>query len=518
MSLIPGLHPSTEASAKRKSARWLVLAAVMLAYLPVVVDMTILHITIPSLTLALQATGTEVLWIIDIYPLLMAGLLIPMGTLADRIGHRKILLTGLAIFGLASLAAAYSVSATMLIVSRGALALGAAMIAPAVLALIRSTFDDEKERGFALGLWGTVSSAGAAVGPLVGGGLLEHFWWGAVFLINVPLVLIVWAAVFVLIPNRPAAAGGRWTIGQALVLIAGLIAIVYAIKTGVKPGASLPLMAAIFASGLALMTAFLLKQRSSTNPMLDLSLFAKPAIRTGAIMALVVSGALIGVELTIAQELQYVVGLTPFEAGMFMMPLMAAAAVGGPLGSVLLSKIKLRFVASGTLFIGGLSLAGLGMSDFRNAGAGIICYMALLGFSLSIGLTASSIAIMGSAPVEKAGAAGALEAGGYELGAALGVTAFGVLLGSLYRTGLAVPGGLTSAIPSEASGSIGETMIAAHGIGGEQGEMLRQAAKTAFATAHGAVLLSAAALLCLLALFVLMSLKETQDVHPEQQP
>ncbi len=173
----------------KSGRRWVALTVVILAFMPVVLDMTILHIAVPSLTLALEATGTEVLWIIDIYPILMAGLLVPMGTLADRIGHRTVLLIGLTVFGLASLAAAYSVNAGMLITARGGLALGGAMIAPTVLALIRSTFADSKELGIALGLWGTVSSAGAALGPLVGGFLLSYFWWGSVFLINVPVAV-----------------------------------------------------------------------------------------------------------------------------------------------------------------------------------------------------------------------------------------------------------------------------------------------------------------------------------------
>ncbi|MBU0643868.1 MAG: MFS transporter, partial [Alphaproteobacteria bacterium] len=166
--------------------RWLVLLAVMLAFLPVVLDMTILHVAVPSLTQALNASGTEVLWIIDIYPLLMAGLLVPMGTLSDRVGNRRILLTGLTLFAAASTWAAFAQSATALIAARVCLALGGSMIMPCVLGLIRKTFEEEGERAMALGLWGTVGAAGAAVGPLIGGALLEQFWWGSVFLINVP--------------------------------------------------------------------------------------------------------------------------------------------------------------------------------------------------------------------------------------------------------------------------------------------------------------------------------------------
>lgn len=491
--------------------RWLILAAVMLAYLPIVLDMTILHIAVPSLTLALEATGTEVLWVIDIYPLLMAGLLVPMGTLADRLGHRKVLLWGLVVFGAASLAAAFSTTAAMLIVSRGGLALGGAMITPTVLALIRSTFEDARERALALGMWGTVSSAGAALGPLVGGGLLEHFWWGSVFFINAPVVLLVWPLVYLLVPRHHEPTTERWTIGQALVLVTGLIAVVYAIKAGTKPNASLPLVIIISAIGLVLLAGFVIKQKRAQNPMLDLSLFAKPPIRTGLIMALVVAGALIGVELTIAQELQYVVGLTPFQAGMFMLPLMAASAIGGPVAGALVVRFGLRYVASASLLAATLGLTGLGISDFKTADIMITGYMGLLGFALSVGLTASSIAIMGSAPVAKAGAAGALEAGGYELGAGLGITGFGVLLTGMYQAALRIPQDLAASLPGNAEASIGETLVAAEHLGGAQGEMLGQAARAAFASAHQTVLLSSALLVGLLAVFVLFSLRSYRD-------
>lgn len=193
--------------------RWLILLAVMLAFLPVVIDMTILHIAVPSLTLALAASGNEVLWIIDIYPLLMAGLLVPMGSLADRVGDRRVLLAGLGIFGFASLLAALAPSTAILIGARVLLALGGSMIIPCVLGAIRRNFADEGERAMALGLWGMVGSAGAAVGPLIGGSLLEHFWWGSAFLINVPVMLIVAPAVFLLLPRSEATAAGSWKFG-----------------------------------------------------------------------------------------------------------------------------------------------------------------------------------------------------------------------------------------------------------------------------------------------------------------
>lgn len=492
------------------SNRWLVLIAVMLAFTPIVIDMTILHIAVPSLTMALDASGTEILWIIDIYPLMMAGLLVPMGTLADRIGNRRMLLTGLVIFLVASVIAAFAPSATVLIGARVLLALGASMVIPNVLALIRQSFDDPRERGIALGFWGTVGAAGSAFGPLVGGFLLEHFWWGSVFLINVPVMLVVWPLAFAVLPRSQAKGKGEWSIGQALMLIAGLIATVYAIKSGFKPGASPVLTVATLAVGLGLIGVFVRRQLASAAPMLDISLFSHPAISMGVLMALIVTGALAGAELTIAQELQFVVGRSPLEAGLFMMPLVIASAIGGPLAGYASAVVGLRIVASLSLLIAAASLAGLGLSDFHEPGIGIVALMAALGLSLSIGLTASSIAIMSSAPVEKAGAAGSLEGTGYEMGAGLGITFFGVLLAASYSAALQVPAELAQAIPESATHSIGETMLAARDLG-DAGMPLVEAASRAFTNAHSTVLLSAAALIGLMAVAVFVALRHYRD-------
>ncbi|WP_332717071.1 MFS transporter [Pelagibacterium mangrovi] len=486
--------------------RWLVLVAVMLAFTPVVIDMTILHIAIPSLTLALGATGTEILWIIDIYPLMMAGLLVPMGTLADRIGHRRMLLTGLVVFLFASVAAAFAPSAAALIGARVFLAVGASMIMPNILAIIRQTFEDEKELGIALGLWGTIGAAGAAIGPLAGGFLLEHFWWGSVFLINVPVMLIVWPLAYFTVPRRAPQGRGKWSIGQALVLIAGLIATVYAMKSGFKPASDPLVTGASLVAGLALLAWFVRQQMRAPEPMLDLSLFAMPAVTVGIAMAVVVSGALAGVELTIAQELQFVVGRSPLEAGLFMMPLVIASALGGPIAGYITAVIGLRSVAALSLLVAAASLAGLGLSDFHNAGWEVIIFMVTLGFSLSVGLTASSIAIMSSAPAAKAGSAGALEGTGYELGAGLGISIFGVLLSSVYASAISIPGALADRVEAGAANSIGETMIAAERLGAD-GAALAEAGRTAFTDAHAIVLLVAATAIALLSVAVFFALR-----------
>lgn len=486
--------------------RWLVLTAVMLAFVPIVIDMTILHIAVPSLTLALGASGSEILWIIDIYPLVMAGLLVPMGTLADRVGHRKMLLTGLAVFLIASVIAAFAPTAAILIGARLLLAVGASMVMPNILAIIRQTFEDDNERAMALGLWGTVGAAGAAFGPLVGGLLLEHFWWGSVFLINVPVMAIVWPLAYFAVPKNQPQGTGHWKIGQAIALIIGLIASVYALKSAFKQDAVLLNNLVIAIVGLGLIAWFVRQQLRSPAPMLDMSLFKTPAIVAGVVMALVVTGSLAGVELTIAQELQFVVGRTPLEAGLFMMPLVAASAIGGPIAGYLVKFISLKWLSPASLISAAVALYFLGLSDFHAPGLPVYALMAVLGLALSIGLTASSIAIMSSAPVEKAGAAGSLEGTGYELGAGLGISMFGVLLTHMYSSHLRMPEQLQDVVPANARDSIGETILAAQNLGADRA-LLEAAASQAFSSAHQVVLISAAVLIGVLGVGVGIALR-----------
>ncbi len=491
--------------------RWLILLAVMLAFLPVVLDMTILHIAVPTLTQALGASSTQVLWIIDIYPLLMAGLLVPMGTLSDRVGQRRLLLLGLTIFGVASALAAYAPNAVILIAARMLLALGGSMIMPCVLGIIRRAFEDEGERAMALGLWGTVGAAGAAIGPLIGGALLEHFWWGSVFLINVPVMLVVAPACYLLLPRDKLTSPSKWAIGQALLLIAGMISVVYSLKAGVGAKQPLAVVFLTLAFGLAMLVLFARKQLHAREPMLDLALFSHPAIAAGMIIAVVASGALAGVELTLAQELQYVLGKSPFEAGVFMIPIMAAAAVGGPVAGYLSNLFGLRLVASLSLLVSATALGFLAVTNFHDPGVIVPVLLAVLGLMLSIGLTASSIAIMGSVKASKGGAAGSLEATSYELGTGLGISLFGVFMSAAYRHAIVIPEGLTSVEAESATRSIGDTYLVAHRLGVEQGALLIEAGKEAFSATHSVLLSTAAGLIGVLAVLVFVMLASYRD-------
>lgn len=480
----------------------MILLAVMLAFLPIVVDLTILHVAIPPLTLELQATGTEVLWIIDIYPLVMASLLIPMGTLADRVGHRRILLLGLSIFAVGSVFAAFSPTAIALVSARAMMAVGAAMAMPCILAIIRQAFKNDVERATALGVWGAVGSAGAALGPLAGGVLLEHFWWGSVFLLNVPILMVVIPFVAISAPRNAIVTDDPWRPGQALLLMTGLMATVYGLKLLLKDGSAVWIALSILSAGIGTLTWFVRIQLKSPKPMLDMGLFSNPVIRVGVVMALVVMGSLAGVELLLAQELQFVTGRSPLEAGLFMLPLMAASAIGGPLAGLILNAIGLRWVAGGSLAIASASIAGLAYSSFAEATVSIVVLMICLGLALGIGLTASSVAIMSSAPEEKAASAGALEATSYDLGTGLGIAGFGLVLASSYQNAIHLPDGISPDVAAVATRSIGETMLAAQNLVGPLGQAMAEAGRQAFSASHSMVLLSAAGIIGILSIMI----------------
>ena len=323
------------------SRQWMTLMAILLVYIPVAIDATVLHVAAPTLSVALGSSGNELLWIIDIYSLVMAGMVLPMGALGDKIGFKRLLLLGSAIFGIASLCAALSPTAMTLIASRALLAVGAAMIVPATLAGIRSTFAEASQRNMALGLWAAVGSGGAAFGPLVGGILLEHFYWGSVFLINVPIVLVVIAINAKVVPRQPARREQPLNLLQALVLIAAILMLVFSAKSALKGQLALWLTALVALGGAAMLTWFIRKQLSAARPMVDMRLFTHRIILSGVMMAMTALITLVGFELLMARA-AVCAQKTPFEAGIFMLPVMVASGFSGPIAGLLVSRQAAR--------------------------------------------------------------------------------------------------------------------------------------------------------------------------------
>ncbi|HCL6003978.1 TPA: MFS transporter [Citrobacter freundii] len=490
--------------------QWLTLVIIVLVYIPVAIDATVLHVAAPTLSMTLGASGNELLWIIDIYSLVMAGMVLPMGALGDRIGFKRLLLLGGGLFGLASLAAAFAHSASWLIVTRAVLAIGAAMIVPATLAGIRATFAEQRHRNMALGVWAAVGSGGAAFGPLVGGMLLEHFYWGSVFLINVPIVLVVMALTARLVPRQAGRRDQSLNFGHAIMLIVAILLLVYSAKTALKGHTATVAIALTLLTGALLLWQFVRIQLAAARPMIDMRLFTHRIILSGVVMAMTAMITLVGFELLMAQELQFVHGLTPYQAGLFMLPVMLASGFSGPIAGMLVSRLGLRCVATAGMALSAVSFYGLAMTDFSSQQVQAWILMALLGFSTASALLASTAAIMAAAPAEKAAAAGAIETMAYELGAGLGIAIFGLLLSRSFSASILPPAGLNPQEMERASSSMGEAVQLAHSLPSSLSEALLTAAREAFTWSHSVALSSAGSMLIVLAIGMWFSLAKVQ--------
>ncbi|GGM63450.1 MFS transporter [Longimycelium tulufanense] len=501
-----------------KQNRWFVLAVVAGCYLPVAADATILNIAVPSLTDTLGATAREVLWIADIYPLMMVGLVLVTGPLGDRMGHKRLLLLGLAVFGVASAVSAFSPTPPLLIAGRAALATGASMIIPATLAIIRQVFHDDRERAVAIGVWSAVASGGAAVGPVAGGALLEHFWWGSVFLINVPIVGLALVLVTVLLANRAAEHKEPWEPLSPVLGIVGVVGVVYAVKALAHSGSSATEFLVPGLVGATVLVLFVRRQLRARHPMLDLTLFAERRFRIGVLASVVPVLVMVGFELLLAQELQFVLGLSPWEAGFFLLPMPIAAFVGGPLGGFLVSRLGLRGVVSAGLVMAAVGYAGTAAFSTQHASGVIMVCLVLIGAGHGAVQTVASDAIMTGAPQHRAGAAASIESVSYEVGAGLGIALLGSLMAALYTHSFVLPDKLEAVTPSEAGNSIGEGVTAARRVGGEAGDLIADAARSAYTYGFRLTAVVACVTVALLAMFTSVALRQRKPGRQETEP
>lgn len=464
---------------------WLVLAIVSSALFLIVIDMTVLYTALPTLTRDLGASATEKLWIVNAYSLVVAGLLPGAGALGDRYGHRRMFTIGLVIFGLASLAAGFAPSPVMLIAARAGLALGAAAMMPATLSIIRQTFEDPDDRALAIGIWAAVASGGAALGPVIGGALLQHFHWGAVFLINLPVVLAALVLTIAFVPKGKAHGHHPFDpAGSALILV-GLIGITLAIKEIAKPAPSATVLVLSALVGLAALALFLRRLRRSASPMIDLTLFRDPRFAGGVIGAVVSAAALLGVQLAITQRLQLVQGLSPLEAGLFSLPIPLAAFVAGPVAGLMMARMDAGRLLAWSLAASGAGILAYGMGFGHPALA--LGSFAVMGAGIGAAMTAASSAIMLNAPADRAGMAASVEEVSYELGGALGIAILGSLLAGLYSASFAGAGGSGR----EATDSLDGALALAATLPAPQADRLIATANAAFDHATGMVALAA---------------------------
>jgi DHA2 family multidrug resistance protein-like MFS transporter len=477
----------------RPVSRWTILVVLCVSLLIVALDATVLHVAVPALTEDLRPGAQDLLWIVDAYPLIAASLLILFGTLGDRIGRRRVLLMGYALFGAASALAAFAPTPDVLIAARGLLGAGGAMIMPATLSILRQVFPDRRERATAIGVWSAVAAVGAAVGPVLGGFLVEHFWWGSVFLVNIPLMLVMLPLGRVLLPESRGCADGPWDVLGAAAAAVGILGAVFGVKrfgAGASPTDASVCLPLVF--GLALLVYFVRRQRRLAHPLIDVRMFARAAFTTSIGCIVLAMLALVGLELVAVQYLQLVLGLSPLDTGLRLLPLTFAAIAGGLAGSRALARFgPRRMVSCGFLLtaLAVLSLTAMGQTDRPML---LTAAFVALGFGLEATLFGAYESMLSEAPARSAGGAAAVGETAYQLGAGLGIALLGSVMNAAYGPHVA---GVDAADTAAAGQSLGGAYDVAGRLGGRPGSALRQAARHSYVHGLHVTLLVSAVLL-----------------------
>ncbi|WAA67701.1 MFS transporter [Microbacterium oxydans] len=500
--------PTTETDAPRVGARgWAALIVLMLPVLLVSVDNTVLSFALPEISIALAPTGAEQLWIIDVYPLVLAGLLVTMGTLGDRFGRRKLLLIGAIGFAAVSGLAAFAPTAGLLIAARALLGFFGAMLMPSTLSLLRSIFQNRDQRRMAIAVWASAFSAGSALGPIVGGFLLEHFAWGSVFLIAVPVLIPLLIAAPLLVPESRDPNPGKIDLVSIVLSMATMIPVVYAIKSLAVDGPSLTAAAwALLGFGMGYL--FVRRQLRVTSPMLDMALFRRGSFSGAILVNLLSVVALVGFLYFVSQHLQLVLGLSPMTAGLALVPGMLAMIVAGLSVVPVSRRVPPHIVIPVAL---AFSVAGYLIVAFTTHEHGVlplIVAFVVLGIGIGAAETISNELILSSAPAAKAGAASAVSETAYELGAVLGTAVLGGIITAFYRGALVLPEGLPADVAHAAGETLAGAYTAAHALPGQLGDALWAAATEAFGSGVMVTSLIGAGLVVLAAVIAAVTLRK----------
>ncbi|MBB4895078.1 DHA2 family multidrug resistance protein-like MFS transporter [Streptomyces olivoverticillatus] len=461
-----------------RPGRWLALAVLVLAVLLVAVDATVLGLATPFLSEDLKPSGTQLLWIGDVYSFVIAGLLVSMGSLGDRIGRKRLLLSGAVAFGAVSVLNAYASSPEMMILARALLGVAGATLMPSTLAMIRNLFHDPQERSLAIGIWGAMASAGAAVGPVVGGFLLENFWWGSVFLINLPVMAVLVLVGIRLLPESRDPSPGPWDLLSVALSMVGIVAIIYAVKEWATAGFGVQ-VALAGAVGLLALLWFVRRQLKLPAPLLDMRLFHHRGF-SGAVLAdLLTILGLSGLVFFLSQFLQLVQDRDPLEAGLAELPAAVGAVTAGLLAGQAARRWSVRSVVAGGLAAIGVALAVLVWLRGDTAYPVLGVVLLVVGVGAGFSFTVTADVILSSVPKEQAGAAAAVSETAYELGAALGIALLGSIVTGVYR-GFAVPSGVPAGAAAEAHESLGGAVESAGQLPADTGAVLLSSAQDAF--------------------------------------
>jgi DHA2 family multidrug resistance protein-like MFS transporter len=502
-----------EIPTKAGRREWFGLAVIALPTFVVAIDLFVLLLAVPQLSADLGAGSNQQLWIMDMYGFLLAGFLVTMGTLADRIGRRKLLIIGSAAFAVASLLCAYSQSPEMLIAARALLGVAGATLGPCALGLIAFMFKDPKQQAIAFGAWGGTFTVGALLGPIIGGFLLAHFWWGSVFVLGVPFMIAVLVFGPMVLPEFKNPNAGKLDPTSVVLSLAAMLPIVFGIKQLAKDGwAFWPTAALVF--GIVCGTVFLRRQRKLKDPLMDLSLFGNPNVASPLSMNLSYSSVGGAVMLFMVLYFQLSEGMSPVGAALAMLPGMAAATIGFNVAPRLGAKFKPGFVIAS----GGIGVA-IVMLSFVAIGAQGGTWHLIIGFAILSFLGAPIIAlgtplVLGSAPPEKAGAAGSLVQLSTEFGGTLGIAVIGTVGTAVYRSQIAdtIPAGTPAGAAAAANDSFAGAHEAAAGLSGTQAGSLLDSAGTAFAGGLHTVALIGGILIGGVALITAVRLRKVQPM------
>ncbi|MFG2141375.1 DHA2 family efflux MFS transporter permease subunit [Streptomyces sp. NPDC048650] len=497
---VPDGPPARQVSDTVHRRRWAILSVLMLSLLIVVLDNSILNVAMKTIATpapsGLGATQSELEWAINSYTLVFAGLLFTSGLLGDRLGRKKVLLSGLVVFGAGSVLAGMAASPAELIAFRAVMGLGGAFVMPATLAVLMNVFErDEQPR--AIGIWAGGVGLAIAIGPIAGGLLLDHFWWGSVFLVNVPIVLIALATMAVLVPDSKDPSPGRLDPLGVLLSVIGLVLLIYGIiRGGQLADFTDPQVLGTILGGLAALTVFVLHQKRSDHPSIDISYFRKPAFSAAIAAVALVFFALMGVTFFIVFYVQSVRGYSPLEAGLLILPLAVAQMVFSPRARHAVDRFGARAVCTAGMLTVAVTMSGLLLLDTDTPIWVLEAVFFLQGTGMAHIMPPVTVAVMQSLPREKAGSGSALNNVFRQVGGTLGVAVLGSLLSTTYRNGIqdrlaALPG-----VPAPARHAAGESVEATLALArqlGPAGQDLIAAARNAFVHAMHVTALGSAA-------------------------
>ena len=473
-------RPAGELSSRR---RWLALAVLCVTVLIANLDNTVLNVALPTLVRDLNATASDLQWTVDAYILVFAGLLLAAGSLADRVGRKKTFLAGLAVFAGGSAWAAFSGGVSTLIAARASMGIGGALMIPSTLSIISTMFRDRAERQRAIALWGGTSGIGVALGPIIGGLLLTHFWWGSIFLINVPIAAAGLLAALWLVPDSRNANAKAPDLLGAVMSIAGIGMVLWSIIEAPTRGWSSSLVIAVGAGGLAVLALFAAWERITTHPLLDLGFFRQRSFSAGLPAVAAVTFGLYGALFTLTQFMQFFLGYTPLQAGIRVLPAAAAVVVMAPPSARLVQLIGTKLTMAAGLALIAAGLWQISGATVATTFAGTVTGMVLLGAGAGLAIPTATGSVIGSVPVGDSGVASAANTTAIQFGGALGVAVVGSLLDTRYQDQMAralAGQHLPHAVMATVGNSLGGALAVATRVGGAAGALLTQLARGAF--------------------------------------